>query len=264
MLGKLLKYETKATARIFLPIYGVLLIFSELTRIFNDINNNTLVMKLVRALSIASYVFIIIGTFVLALVVMIQRFYKNLLSDEGYLMFTLPVKPRLLIESKLLVSMLWLIASIFFTAISVFVLAWDSSSWDSVCRVVNQFFEDSQKVFGTNGFIFILEFIIVCLISIAASILMIYAAVSIGQTFHKHKLLASFGAYVVLYMIIQAIGSIIVVIVSATNPEGWVNQIATNAVPHLFMLGIFVLELALSTGFYVISKHILTKRLNLE
>jgi hypothetical protein len=264
MLGKLLKYEVKATARIFLPIYGVLLIFSVLTRIFIDINSNALVLKLVSVISTIAYVFIIIATFALTLVVMIQRFYKNLLNDEGYLMFTLPVKPRLLIESKLLVSMLWMILSTIFTMISVFILAVRDGFWDSLGRVINQFFVESQQTFGVNGTVFIIEFIVMMLISIIMSILMIYASVSIGQTFNKHKLLASFGAYLALNMATQMIISILFLIASAFNPSVWTNMVTNESLPHLFLIGISVLQLAFSAAFYIITKHILTKRLNLE
>ena len=34
MLGKLLKYETKATARIFLPLYGALVLLAVINRFF--------------------------------------------------------------------------------------------------------------------------------------------------------------------------------------------------------------------------------------
>jgi hypothetical protein len=47
----------------------------------------------------------------MTLIVLIQRFYKNLLGDEGYLMFTLPVQSWSHILSKLAVSMLWTVVS---------------------------------------------------------------------------------------------------------------------------------------------------------
>ena len=35
MLGKLMKYEIKATARLFLPLYAALLVFSLINRFLN-------------------------------------------------------------------------------------------------------------------------------------------------------------------------------------------------------------------------------------
>ena len=48
---------------------------------------------------------------VLCFVSTVQRFYKNLLGREGYLMHTLPVTETQLILSKLLTSMVWVLCS---------------------------------------------------------------------------------------------------------------------------------------------------------
>ncbi len=41
----------------------------------------------------------------------VLRFHKNLYSNEGYLMFTLPVKPQMLLASKTIVAFSWIIIS---------------------------------------------------------------------------------------------------------------------------------------------------------
>ncbi len=61
----------------------------------------------------------------MTLTMMIQRFNKNLLSDEGYLMHTLPVKPWKHIASKLLASMLWMIGSVVVALISILVITYE-------------------------------------------------------------------------------------------------------------------------------------------
>ena len=48
---------------------------------------------------------------VMSLVVMIQRFYKNVLGDEGYLTLTLPVNVHEILWSKLIVSFVWFLAT---------------------------------------------------------------------------------------------------------------------------------------------------------
>ena len=82
MLGKLTKYEIKATARIFLPLYAGLLLFALINKVFIEINLLQTRMAFLPLISGAIYFFIIVATFIITLVVMIQRFYKNLLSDE--------------------------------------------------------------------------------------------------------------------------------------------------------------------------------------
>ena len=48
-----------------------------------------------------------IAVTVMTTVVMVLRFYRNLLRDEGYLMHTLPVSVHSLVWSKLIVSLCW-------------------------------------------------------------------------------------------------------------------------------------------------------------
>ena len=69
------------------------------------------------------YVITLIGIFVATMLITIQRFYKSLLGDEGYLMFTLPVRPWQLITSKLIVSALWSIVSCVVAVGSIMVMA---------------------------------------------------------------------------------------------------------------------------------------------
>lgn len=98
MLRKLLKYEFKATARTMVPLYIVLIAFSLFHLVINPLDvlestGNTSIRTIIAMLDIMLYVVLIVGLSIMTLVIMIQRFYKNLLGDEGYLMFTLPVKP---------------------------------------------------------------------------------------------------------------------------------------------------------------------------
>ena len=103
MLGKLMKYEFKATSRMLLPINGAMLLFALINRLFMELNffqtGNMAISALATVMAVM-YVMVIIAAFVITLIVIIQRFYKNLLTDEGYLMFKLPVKAHSQITSN--------------------------------------------------------------------------------------------------------------------------------------------------------------------
>ena len=88
---KLLKYEWKACARTCLPLYGVLILMSLISRILYVIPKNTSLYFMLPAISSMLYMGVMMAAFVVTAVILIQRFYKNLLGSEGYLMFTLPV-----------------------------------------------------------------------------------------------------------------------------------------------------------------------------
>ena len=82
MLGKLIRHEIKSTARIFLPLYAVLLVFALLNRYLNplqvfDSSGTPNLESMLKGISISLYVILIIAVFVLTLVIVIQRFYKT-------------------------------------------------------------------------------------------------------------------------------------------------------------------------------------------
>ena len=111
MLGKLLKHEFRATARVMLPLYLVLLAISLCgnfaTRVME--HSSSQLLNLVGSLTIFAFFIGLIAVSLMSLYLMISRFHKNLLTDEGYLMFTLPVSVHGLIVSKIIVSTVWFI-----------------------------------------------------------------------------------------------------------------------------------------------------------
>ena len=86
MLGKLIKYDLKALAKILAPLWGVLL-----------------VMGLIFGISIRSNLDGIGNTMIVFSLVVI---WNGLLQEEGYLMFTLPVTTRSLILSKVISALI--------------------------------------------------------------------------------------------------------------------------------------------------------------
>lgn len=92
MLRKLLKHEFRATARIMVPVYLVLLV-TALGANFSTrgiLKTPYAVLNILGSLLVMAFVVAIMAVCVVSFLLMIQRFYKNLLRDEGYLMLTLP------------------------------------------------------------------------------------------------------------------------------------------------------------------------------
>jgi hypothetical protein len=201
MLSKLLKYEIKATGRIFLPIYSALLIFAVVNRFVQAFSQGQWQMPAV--ISMAVYIAIMVAMFVMTLIVMIQRFYKNLLSDEGYLMLTLPVRPWSHIVCKLLVSMLWIMASGMAALLSIMIIALQKDSISALIREAVPFFQQVFAYVGSRIFLWSLEAAIGFLLSIVSGILIVYASIAIGHLFDNHKIFASFGAFVILNTLSQ-------------------------------------------------------------
>ena len=94
MLKQLLKYEFKATKSLYFGLYLALALLSVVLGVsFRQENawaDNTNFGRL-EVILMVLYLSVIFAIAVLCFVSTVQRFYKNLLGREGYLMHTLPV-----------------------------------------------------------------------------------------------------------------------------------------------------------------------------
>lgn len=276
MLKKLLKYEIRATARLFLPIFGAIIVLAILNNIFFNVRN---IPDFAAVLTMMVYVILIIALFVLVFVVMIQRFYKNLLSDEGYLMFTLPVKTWQLITSKLIVSIMWLAICSAVTIFSVFVVAFSSEMIESIPMLLHEFSEFLARYVGISEVTLFFEFVLSMLVGTIGSVLMIYAAISIGHLVHKHRVLTAFGAYIGLSIVEQIITNIYFTFVSriydSTILYGGYEpyqygfgayDFARELVGtmHMVMIPTLIITMVFSVAYFLLTNYILSHRLNLE
>ena len=112
MVGKLIKHEFRATARVMLLVYAALAasaVLANLSLRFTQVDN--MFLRIVFGLFVAVFVVGVIAAVVVTAVVMIMRFYQSLLKNQGYLMHTLPVSAHAHIWSKLIVSLVWFAAT---------------------------------------------------------------------------------------------------------------------------------------------------------
>ena len=156
MLTKLLKHEFRATARIMGPLYLVLLAvalgFNFSARLMDSGN---FVLNMLAALVVMAYVVAITAVFIVAFILMLQRFYKNLLGDEGYLMHTLPVTESQLILSKLISSVVWMLCSsivgIFSFAVMLLALSLNSAALQQLPELWQKVVEIFREIFRMTG-----------------------------------------------------------------------------------------------------------------
>ncbi len=257
MLGKLLKYETKATARTFTPIYMALIIVSAINRIFR-VNNIDIGFNLSTLIIVG--LFISLG--VMTLIMVIQRFNKNLLSDEGYLMFTLPVKTRDLILSKVMISLLWVVVSSIIGVITVLILLGEAAFFAELGNALtienwNLLLQGIRDGFGGNPILFLIESLIIVISMYFSTVLTVYLAISVGQLpiFNKHRVLFSFIAY----FIFTTVGQWILIMISKLYTT---LNIEMSSTMELSIVTLFCVVVNLVL-FYGIN-YILVKHLNLE
>ena len=78
---KLLKYEWKACARICLPLYAVELLVAFINRLLYSDIGSKLLYGIPSIVMTMLYAAIMVALFVVTAVVLVQRFYKNLLGS---------------------------------------------------------------------------------------------------------------------------------------------------------------------------------------
>ena len=108
MTGKLMKYEFRSVFKQIGVIWAALPAVAILTSFTGWIyarsalaqENDQLLGALLARIPMFLYVGLFIALVVATLFVVVMRFYKGLLKEEGYLMHTLPVKEWQLITSK--------------------------------------------------------------------------------------------------------------------------------------------------------------------
>lgn len=261
MLGKLLKHELKATSRLLLPMFLILAVFTVMNRIVLSLNIYKGVLAAISGFITFAYGASILAVIIITSVFVIYRFYKNLMTDEGYLMFTLPVKPSELINSKLLVAILWTTVAIVAIFASLFGVFSGSRHFPVIMDAFGTIFEQLSYYLGSYITLFYIEFVVLLILSIIGSILMIYVSVAIGQLINGHKLLGSIGAYIVLSIIIQVVSTVGLGVVSLALGK---SLESLNTLPQILFPLLIVYQLVMIILFYWGTNFLFKRKLNLD
>jgi len=214
MLGKLLKYEFRATGRSMLPVLGVLTLLVLLANISVRLLDRTAgaFLTILLIMVIFLTVIAVIVSELLPIIVMIQRFHKNLLSSEGYLMHTLPASVHSLVWSKVIVSLVWM----FLTNVIIFLLG-----GLSVMHLTNMNLgaflkgfpsvEEIREFLSSVGlsmgdlYLFLGEMVVAVVLSGIVTCLQFYAAMSLGYSFTNHKGLMSVLCFVGILIVLNVL-----------------------------------------------------------
>ena len=209
MLSKLLRHEFRATGRIMLPVYALLLVSCGGCTLFGRLLGRypeSTVLSVVQTVFATLFGVTTFGMLLLTLVLMVYRFYKNLMTDEGYLMFTLPVSRSQLIWSKLLVALVWSVLSTVLAA-----LAWMAEisvvGRENVFSLIAQGLRSLRQHLSGNLTGCAAALVVLCLVSCLVSFLKFYAAISLGHSFSNHKVLLSVVFYIGFGIVTQTGGA---------------------------------------------------------
>ena len=273
MLGKLLKYEFRATGRSMLPVLGVMALLVALANLSVRVLDKNIggFLAVLFGLLIFAAVVAVIAAEIMPVVVMVTRFYRNLLGSEGYLMHTLPASVHSLVWSKLIVSCVWMLL----TNLVVFLLGFVSMmhlgdlSLGQILEGFPSFAEirealEQMGVSGGDVTLLLVEMALIVVLAQLAACLHFYAAMSLGHMFTKHKGLYSVLFFLGFSYLFNAVFSIFGVAQLSSDSFGRVETVLDSVRLAQLILGEGVgSSLIQGIAFYVATVLGLKKGLNL-
>ena len=280
MLGKLIKHEFRATGRLMAPLFGALVLLALVVRandlVFQHVESYSAFLNILNTLLIIAYVLALFGVMVFSTVLMIKRFHQNFLTDEGYLMFTLPTSVHSLLWSKLITAALFFIFTFLAEALSVAIVVWRGGLAREMFTGFDDLFRAMDSYYMANGLAFALEMLALLFVSLLVTCLLFYAPMSIGYSFANHKGLLSVVFYFVIQAVLQIFG--VAVLAGAVNDTAF-HRLLTDAMDNLgridtpvtamqaahgtMLLALFT-ELFLGAILYFLTYFMLRKHRNLQ
>lgn len=274
MVKKLLVQEYKYYIRTLMFILPALILYGITTRIIQFFQTDSPLYSILFFGSLLIFIFGSIGVIIAAEVLGIVRFYKNMYSTEGYLTFTLPVSNHQHLISKLIAHVSCIVVT-FIVVIIAWLVAFVGTDFlkmvfDGIGVVISELINIDFGVNIIHIIIYVIEFLIILLVSLFTNPLLYYACISIGQTAKKNRILlaiAAFYIYTVIIQVITTFGTMIFTLLGMVGAFKGVGQFIGAhpfAAIHIFIFAIMLVAIGLTCLYYFINIKIMNNKLNLE
>ena len=267
MLKKLLKHEFRATARVMGPLFLIVLVLALMANLSLHflLDAHSFFPNLMGGLLMFAFGIGMAGLAVMSVVLMVDRFRKNLMGDEGYVMFTLPVSGHQLVWSKIIVSTVWFIAAAIVEALALLVSLFDLDLLREIFssaffRRVLQELQAMIVEYGLNLPAMAVEIVLLGLLVCAVLCLEFYAAIAVGHGFANHKSAWSVLFFFSFQFVAQLVSGLLL------NADFFTELFYSGGMQafHQVMAALICIELASGTIFYAVTTLSLKKRLNLQ
>lgn len=267
MLRKLLKYEFKATGRLIGVVYLAVLAAAVLTGAIGRLSDTTADNPVAFTIIMLIYIILVIAMLVITIFMIIERFYKNMLQGEGYLMHTLPGPTWMHVASKTISALVWEVLAVAVLILSMILCFLAGGLWKDIFASF-----DMAELWTaiTQYRVSAVLIIVAAVIQIVRITLMFYASMAIGASATRHKIFFSALTFIAILIVINIISTCTnlgflanMVIVEADTVNSseafqagvWVNRA---------MLKQIVLDLSSSVVLFGLTNFFLKKKLNLE
>ncbi len=258
MFLKLVKHELHELLRVLLPIFGGLLVFAGVTRgtMWLMSQNDNAILSIMGGMFTGLFFMSCLACVILTGILLIVRFTKSVHGDEAYLTHTLPVGVHSILLSRLLVSVLFMVAAMGTAILSVLISTWRLEGLSEFTEGIGMLFESAGLESG-----FWWTMLASIFIQTITTVLMLFAAISIGHSFNRGKV----GFSILFYFALNTGASMISTIISLVLMNTTLFDEATefSAVTGSSMTLAIVMNLIFCGLYYFLAWIMTKKRLNL-
>ena len=275
MLKKLLKHDLKAIFK-FWWIAAVISVILAVAGGFAQtvLNSERELPEAVMIIASMLRFFVYFSFFVLFLLTMVlifSRFYKNFFTDEGYLTFTLPASRRQLLNSKLIAGVTAIASTVTLLIVNMLVI-FLISDYEYITSPV--FYENLQSFFRTINeelgiyfWIYSIELLVLLLLCALFSLLFLFCCVTFASMIvKKGKLIAAIGIYYLANSIFSSALQIFYLF-GITSLTSWLSPLPRETIPSvgaLLALGLICFVAMICGLLYVLQHWMLERKLNLN
>ncbi|MBS7307363.1 MAG: hypothetical protein KIG43_04780 [Eubacteriales bacterium] len=290
MLGRLIKYDLRALSRTLIPILCIIIIAGVIAGLLfgfglrpivasenqqpEDALVSSAMISITIMLSILLIAFVVGGASIAVQIIVMGRFYTNLLTNEGYLSFTLPVTGTDHLVSKTLSGLIWYVLSavaVLLAGASFILVGFGMSgigseiinAVDSI-DIAGYFTQELTEIFSGQ----ILLIAIQLLLSPFYSILFGYMCLTIGyKVSHKHPILVAIGVYMGVSLLLSSVLSTVMTLTSinttVNNSEvfeafTYIGQMTSNS-----MIINICVSVVMCVASFLVTQRLLTKKFDL-
>ena len=253
MLRKLFAFEMKEMGRTLLPLCLAAVLLS----VVLGISLSRMQMQpVVNAILVGLLFLVLFASALATFVLVLTRFSRNLLGDEGYFMFSIPATTAQQIHAKGLASTLWT-AMVGATACVSGVLLVTLGMMPETRQVMGPYLKILRRSIEEGTGRVMLSVCLLCLCWAAAVIYKFYAAMALGHVWRGHRRIGTILALIGFEIVQSQVSRLVFRFypeIEDAMPATWSTAILSYAAYMLVLAGIYSL----------VAWFLLDRKLNLE
>ena len=266
MLRKLVKYELIATGRIMIPLFLAMIAATAamgLNLRFNNGTGNSWILSLIVIFLFVAAIFAVV---IISTLLILMRFHRNLLGEEGYLMFTLPATTLDHLLSKGLTALIWAVAAgatgVVCGALFVAILG----GWRDFTSEIGYVWDALLTQGAGRARMYVFLTILAILVGILETTAKIYASIAVGHQWSDHRIVGSAIAYIG-FGIIEVILAAVIHLPRMLSYRQVIEIEGINANIEISYAGLVIPILIAAAGILIygfIAWYMMDRKLNLQ